>query len=144
MLQLCLTLCDPTDCSLPGSTVHGILQARILEWVAISFSRGSSQPRVEPRSPALQADSLPTELQGKPHFVLILYSSFPGGSRGKEPTCQCRRPKRFRFDPWVGKIPWKRAWQLTPVFLPGEPHGQRGLVGYCPRGDKELDTTEAT
>ena len=43
--QLCLTLCDPKDCSPPGSSVHGILQARILEWVAISFSRGSSQPR---------------------------------------------------------------------------------------------------
>ena len=43
--QSCLTLCDPKDCSLPGSSVHGILQARILEWVAIPFSRGSSQPR---------------------------------------------------------------------------------------------------
>ena len=43
--QSCLTLCNPMDCSLPGSSIHGILQARILEWVAISFSRGSSQPR---------------------------------------------------------------------------------------------------
>ena len=43
--QLCLTLCDPLDCSPRGSSVHGIFQARILEWVAISFSRGSSQPR---------------------------------------------------------------------------------------------------
>ena len=43
--ELCPTLCDPMDCSPPGSSVHGILQARILEWVAISFSRGSSQPR---------------------------------------------------------------------------------------------------
>ena len=43
--QSCLTLCDPVDCSLPGSSVHGILHARILEWVAISFSRGSSRPR---------------------------------------------------------------------------------------------------
>ena len=43
--QLCPTLCDPVDCSLPGSSVHGILQARVLEWVAISFSRGSSLPR---------------------------------------------------------------------------------------------------
>ena len=43
--QLCLTLCDPMDCSLPGSYVHGILQARILEWVVVAFSRGSSQPR---------------------------------------------------------------------------------------------------
>ena len=45
VIQLCLTCCDPMDCSPPGSSVHGILQARILEWVAISFSRGSSQPR---------------------------------------------------------------------------------------------------
>ena len=60
--QLCPTLCDPMDYSLPGSSVHGILQARILEWVAISSSRGSSQPR----NLALQADSLPPELQGKP------------------------------------------------------------------------------
>ena len=44
-LQLCLTLCDPMDCGPPGSSVHGILQARILEWVAMPFSRGSSQPR---------------------------------------------------------------------------------------------------
>ena len=51
--QLCLNLCNPMDCSLPGSSVHGIFQARILEWVAISISRGSSQPRIEPRSPAL-------------------------------------------------------------------------------------------
>ena len=43
--QLCPTLCDPMDCSPPGSSIHGILQARVLEWVAISFSRGSSQPR---------------------------------------------------------------------------------------------------
>ena len=43
--QLCPTLCDPIDCSLPGSSVHGIFQAKVLEWVAISFSRGSSQPR---------------------------------------------------------------------------------------------------
>ena len=51
--QSCLTLCDPVDCSPPGSSVHGILQARILDWVAISFSRVSSQPGIEPTSPAL-------------------------------------------------------------------------------------------
>ena len=44
--------------------------------------------------------------------------------------------------PWVGKIPWRRKWQPTPVFLPGESHGQRSLVGYSPRGHKESDTTE--
>ena len=57
--QLCPTLCDPMDCSLPGSFFHGIPQARILELVAIPFSRGSSHPGIEPRSPVLQADSLP-------------------------------------------------------------------------------------
>ena len=59
--QSCSTLCDPVDCGPPGSSVHGILQARILEWVAISFSRGSSQPRDQIWSPTLQADSLPSE-----------------------------------------------------------------------------------
>ena len=46
------------------------------------------------------------------------------------------------FDPWVGKVPWRRKWQPTPVFLPGEPHGQRSVVGYSPRGCKESDMTE--
>ena len=45
-------------------------------------------------------------------------------------------------DPWVRKIPWRRRWQPTPVFLPGESHGRRSLVGYSPRGGKELDMTE--
>ena len=45
---------------------------------------------------------------------------FPGGASGREPTCQCRRHKRCGFDPWVGKIPWRRAWQPTPVVLPEE------------------------
>ena len=62
----------------------------------------------------------------------------------KEFACQCRRRKRLRFDPWVWKIPWKRAWQSTPLFLPGEPHGQRSLPDYSPRAAKELDMTEAT
>ena len=52
--------------------------------------------------------------------------------------------KRFRFNPWVGKIPWRRAWQPTLVFLPGESHGQRSLAGYSPKGLKESDVTEAT
>ena len=69
--QLCLTLCNPMDCSPPDSSVHEIFQARILEWVAISFSRGSSQPRIEPGSPALQADSLLTEVQGKPCMCVL-------------------------------------------------------------------------
>ena len=63
--QSCLTFCDPMNCNPPGSSVHGVLQARILEWVAIPFSRGSSHHR-GPNHPALQADSLPSEPPGKP------------------------------------------------------------------------------
>ena len=55
-----------------------------------------------------------------------------GGASGKEPACQCRRHKRREFDPWVRKIPWGRAWHPTPVFLPGESHGQRNLEGLGP------------
>ena len=64
--QSCPTLCNPMDCTLPGSSILGILQARILEWVAIPFSRGSSRPGINPGSPALQADSLPSKRPGKP------------------------------------------------------------------------------
>ena len=71
--------------------------------------------------------------------LMYLITCFPGGTRGKEPACQCRRR---RFDPWVGKIPWRRKWHPTPVFLPGKSHGQRSLEGYSPWGRKESDVTE--
>ena len=58
--------------------------------------------------------------------------------------CVCMRHKRCGFDSSVGKIPWRKAWQPTPVFLPGESHGQKSLTGYSPQGCKESDTTEAT
>ena len=60
----------------------------------------------------------------------------------KAPPAKCRRCMRYGFDPWVGKIPWRRAWQPTLVFLPGESHGQRSQAGYSPWGHKESDTTE--
>ena len=69
---------------------------------------------------------------------------FQGDASGKEPARQCRRRKRCGFDHWVGKIPWRRAWQLTPVFLPEEFHGQGSLVGYSPWGHKESDVIEVT
>ena len=83
-------------------------------------------------------------------FPLLIFVSlkprgavdFPSGASGKEFGCQCRRCKRQGFDPWVGKIPWWRAWQPTAVFLPGTFHGQRSLVGYSPWGHKEMDMTE--
>ena len=66
----------------------------------------------------------------------------PSGASGKEPSCQCRRCKRCGFDPWVGKIPWRRKWQPTAVFSSGKSCGQRSLVGYGPWGWKESDATE--
>ena len=69
---------------------------------------------------------------------------FSGGANGKEPACQCRRLKRCGFHHWAGKMPWRRKWQPTPVFLPGKSHGQRSLVGYSPWGRKESDTTDVT
>ena len=67
---------------------------------------------------------------------------FLGGTSGKEPACQCRKPKRCGFDHWVREIPWRRVWQPTPVFLPGKPHGQRSLGSYSPWDCKESNTTE--
>ena len=60
------------------------------------------------------------------------YESFPGGASGKESACHFRRLKRLWFDPRVGKIPWRRKWQPTPVFLPGKGDEQWRLVGYSP------------
>ena len=91
----------------------------------------------------LQADSLPTEPSGKPHiyvyvcvYVYInLYIHLHNGYANEGDV-------RDVGDSWIGKIPWRRAWQPTPVFLPGESHGQRSLEGYSQWGHKESDTTE--
>ena len=163
----CPTLCNPIDCSLPGSSVHGILQKRKLEWVAISSSRGSSQPRDQTRvscasyfgvfrqpfsglpSPRTGVRATARELirwisQGTVDYWKSEHYQLPRWLSGEEPACQCRRCRKWQFNPWVGKIPWRRKWQLTSVFLPGESHGQRSLVGYSPWGRKESDTTEKT
>ena len=180
--QLCLTLCDPVDCSLPGSSIRGIFQARLLDWVAISFSNkeeeeltpSTSHPRqlmsnsfyrwragATGRNSAVSSDNhLETghhwsdqcyldccqysESSG-PGYICFhflgqfselceLLSWFPRRLSGKESACQIRRRD---FAPSVGKIPERREWQLTAVFLPGESHGRRNLVGYSPWGHKE-------
>ena len=61
--------------------------------------------------------------------------SYPGGASGKEPACQCRRHKRNGFNPWVRMSPWRRAWQPTPVFLPGESYGHRATVHMVAESD---------
>ena len=95
----------------------------------------------------------------QPHWEALLFGRkhsdanlraqhpYPWASRsasGKELDCQCRRRKRHGFNPCVGTIPWRRAWQPTPVLLPGESQGQRSLEGDSPRGHKESDMTEHT
>ena len=122
--QLCSPLCSFMDYSPPDSSVHGLLQARILERVAIPFSRGSSQPR-----------------DGIRVFCTAGRMGSLGGSDSKESTCFARK---LGFYPWVGKIPWRREWLPSPVFLLGKPHGQRNLVGYSPCSCKDLDTAEVT
>ena len=92
-------LATPWTAAYQAPSIHGIFQARVLEWIAIAFS-----------SFVLEYSQL---------------TGFPGGVSDKEPTCQCRIPKRWGFGPWLRKIPWRRAWQVTPVFLPGKPHGQK-------------------
>ena len=88
--------------------------------------------------------------QPAPAFLLLIITSFylrvlqglSSWLSGKHSASQWRRRRRQRFDPWVGKIPWRRGWQPTPAFLPGKSQGQRSLVGYSPCGGKELDTTQ--
>ena len=68
--------------------------------------------------------------------------SFPGGAVVNNLPANAGKTQRGWFNPWAGKIPWRRAWQPTPVFLPGESHGQRSLAGYGPRDSKESIMTE--
>ena len=79
------------------------------------------------------------QLEKKISYKDVYRWSFLDHSESKQSTCQCRRD---RLDSWVGKIPWRREWQTTPGFLPGESHGLRSLVGYSPWGRREPDTTE--
>ena len=85
------------------------------------------------------------KLHAEPSFLQNEGLGFPGGTRGKESTCQSRRQKRCAFDAWVRKgqedpLEWEMA--PTPVFLSEKFHGQRNLVGYSPLVCKDLDTTE--
>jgi len=102
--QLCPTLRDHMDCSLPGSSVHGIFQARVLEWGAIAFS-------VKHPGHTLNLEKF-NKGKNLGSFTLETSWGFPGGSSGKEPTCHYRKSKRCGFNPWVEKIPWRRAGDL--------------------------------
>ena len=72
------------------------------------------------------------------------FQGFPGGTSGKKSTCHCRSCSRLWFNLWVRKIPWRRKWLPTPVFLSEKFYGSRSLAGYSPWGFKESDKTEHT
>ena len=118
--ELCPTLCDPVD-----SLSFGILQARILKWVAIPFSRGCSWSRDWTLVSCIAVKFFTIwairEDQCEKDFSLISLSyGFSGGTSCKALASQCKRHKRWGLDPWLGKTPFRRAWQPTPISLPGE------------------------
>ena len=80
----------------------------------------------------------------KSWYGIHSFSRLPWWQGGKESAYQCRRHKGCGFDPWVGKILWRRKWQPAPVVFPVKFRGQRSLVGYSPWGSKELDMTKQT
>ena len=136
LLQLCLTVSDPVDCSLPGFSVHGILQARILEWVAMPSSRKSSRPRDQTSISCivscLAGRFFISEPPAKPHsqHTPVVKNLLP-----------CRR---LGINPWVGNIPWRRKWSPMQVFLPGKSHGSLGISPWWAivhMVTEELDTT---
>ena len=106
---------------------HDFIKANTLIRLAVLFRRSLRTGRKLSERTYLTVTTNPKEL--------------PRWLSGKESAYQCRRR---RFDPWIGKIPWRRKLYPTPVFLPGQSHGQRSLAGYSPWGREESDTTEWT
>ena len=140
VVQSCLTLCDPMDCSPLGSSVHGFSRQEYCNGLPCPPPGDLPNPGIEPMSPALQEDSLPSEPPGLGFTFLFIYFlyiyiyiyGFLGGASGKEPTCQCRRQKRRQFNPRVRKTPRSRKGHRPPALLPVESHGQKNPVGYSP------------
>ena len=123
-------------------TLHARPAGSPSEWISVFFL--SSSVTLAKSFHFWESASL-SEKRGKewylPFYILIsIYSTscLPRWHSGKESTCQCGG---WGFDPWVGKILWRRKWQPTPVFLPGRSYGQRSLAGYSPRDHKESDMT---
>ena len=133
------------DCSVPGSFVHGTSQTRE-HWSVLPFPPSADllyPGIIESTSPALAGRFFTlwaTREVQKRHKWLT--GGFPDGAVGKHSTCQCRRPTRRKFDPWFGKIPWRRKWKPTPVVLLGKSHGQRSPAGYSPWSFKEWNMSE--
>ena len=113
----------------PGVRVLGAILATRRVW-------GAGGSRSMGGQPGLGSDSV-AMAGGEPSQVALVVKTLPLSS-----LLQCGRCKRYGFNPWVGKIPWRSAGQPTPVFVPGESHGQRNLANFSPWDCKESDTTE--
>ena len=128
-------LSDPMDCSLPGSSIHGIFQVRVLEWVAIAFSTAAAKlPQLcltlcDPRDDSPPGSPIPGILQARTlEWVAISFSNLTSYTY----TTQITVPNLYN----------QRQWHPTPVLLPGKSHGWRNLVGGSPWCCEESDTTE--
>ena len=117
--------------------------------LTFTFLKEIESSALASQAAAAAAAAAAESLQSCPTLCDLIDSSPSGSSApgilcasGKEHAWQCRRRKRYAFNPWIGKIPWRRAWHPTAVVLPGESPGQRSLVGCRPWGCKDLDTTE--
>ena len=150
--QWCLTLHDPMDCSLPGSSAHGIFRAKSTgvgchcllceDLYCTENDKNTIAGTFRLLFTCFMAELLSL------NFLYTLHPSynfsfptlfFPSSSDGK---ASAYNAGDLGFDPWVWKIPWRRTWQPTPVFMPGKSHGPRSLVGYNPWNHKESDATE--
>jgi len=116
------------------AAVHGVTksQTRLSDWTTIK--EGRKREKMKKKKKTNTTTSQNKELT--PRWGLPWWLS------GKESTCQCKRHSRCRLDSWIRKIPWRRKWQPTPLFLPGKSQGQRRLEDYSPPGCKESGMTE--
>ena len=122
-------------------------------FLSSQIHQASESLKVEPTSPvpsqcligsSYLQDQTKVITKKNHQYIIPLYTSPWVSQVAQWSTCQFRRHRRRGFDPWVKKIPWRKAWQLTPVFLPGESNGQRSLKGYSPQDCKESDMMEVT
>ena len=132
-----LSTLSPACLRLSGENSCLILQGyHLYRYHWPSEAAGFKQSWIEKKTFFLIPESCICCTLATPDIEFTSCMGFPGGASGKEPTCQSRRPKRQRFNPWVGKILWRRKWQPTPVSLPGESYGQRSLAGSSPWGHR--------
>ena len=150
--KLCSTARKKKKKEKPAAGVPGHIALALLRGTVLALEEAApmwagppdhTQPRQQPgglrRKGSQRRKTLPLGSKISPGSLGFETYSFPSGSDSEESTYNAREP---RFGSWLGKISWRREWQLTPLFPPGESHGQRSLVGYSPWGCKESDTTE--